>query len=86
VKATHRDDDGFCVGATGDLKARSQAATASNASDFARDHPPFRLSLPSENGVRRERQGDKALVESSNLAFPHARTSIQGRALPLRGA
>ncbi|HEX5631901.1 MAG TPA: cytochrome c3 family protein, partial [Gemmatimonadales bacterium] len=55
--------------------------------DFARAHPEFRLSLPSESGVRRIRMGREPTAESSNLAFPHdvhvdprgVRSPLQGR-------
>jgi predicted CXXCH cytochrome family protein len=87
VKSTHRDDDTFCVTCHKDLKGRAQGAVAANAADFARDHPPFRLSLASESGVLRVRQGERPLIESSNLAFPHdkhldprgVRSPLQGR-------
>jgi len=87
VKATHRDDDGFCVDCHRDLRSRAKGATALDASDFSRDHPQFRLSLPGESGVRRARMGGEALAEMSNLTFPHAvhlapggvRSPLQGR-------
>jgi len=87
VKATHRDDDGFCVACHRDLRSRSAGAAALDASDFARDHPAFRLSLPGEAGVRRVRMGVDAPVEASNLTFPHdvhlapegVRSPVQGR-------
>lgn len=87
VKSTHRDDDAFCVACHRDLRSRAKAAAAVNVSDFAADHPAFRLSLPTDGGVRRQRQGDGVLVEASNLVFPHAthldpagvRSPVQGR-------
>jgi predicted CXXCH cytochrome family protein len=87
AKAIHRDDDGLCVGCHQDLRTRVQGSGALDASDFARAHPPFRLSLPSESGVRRVRMGAEALAEASNLAFPHdvhlapggVRSPLQGR-------
>jgi hypothetical protein len=72
VKPTHRDDDGLCVSCHRDLRAKAKDATAANASDFARDHPAFQLTLPAESGVRRVRQGSAPIVERSNLVFPHA--------------
>ena len=87
TKATHRDGDGLCVSCHRDLRARASAATALAVTDFARDHPEFRLSLPTESGVRRVRQGESPIKESSNLIFPHAlhldskgvRSPLQGR-------
>ena len=87
TKATHRDDDAFCVACHRDLRAKSARAEALDASDFARAHPRFRLSLPSESGVRRVRMGGEPLAEASNLAFPHdvhldpkgVRSPLQGR-------
>jgi len=87
VKSTHRDDDGSCVTCHQDLRAVAPGAKALAASDFARDHPAFRLSLPSEGGVRRVRMGEEAPAEMSNLTFPHdvhlnpagVRSPLQGR-------
>jgi hypothetical protein len=87
VKPTHRDDDTMCVACHQDIKARANGAHSANVSDFARDHPPFRLSLPTESGVVRVRQDAPALKEKSNLIFPHAlhldpagvRSPLQGR-------
>lgn len=87
TKPTHRDDDGFCVACHRDVKAKAGAAKAANASDFARGHPAFALSIPFEGGVRRVRQGEGALAEQPHLAFPHAthldprgvRSPLQGR-------
>jgi predicted CXXCH cytochrome family protein len=87
VKPTHRDNDSFCVGCHRDIRARAKGADAANVSDFARDHPPFRLSLPQETGVKRVRMGAQPIAEKSNLVFPHAthvdpkgiRSPLQGR-------
>lgn len=87
VKPTHRDDDTMCVDCHRDIKGKAAGAHASNVSDFARDHPPFRLSLPTESGVVRVRQDAPTLQEKSNLIFPHAvhldpkgvRSPVQGR-------
>jgi predicted CXXCH cytochrome family protein len=87
VKTTHRDDDRLCVRCHADIRARAPAAVASKVSDFARDHPAFRLTLPTESGTRRVRQGGGAIAEASNLTFPHAthldprgvRSPLQGR-------
>jgi predicted CXXCH cytochrome family protein len=87
TKPTHRDDDSACVECHRDLRARSPGATAGKASDFARDHPDFRLSMPTESGVVRVKQAGATQAESSNLKFPHAkhldpagiRSPLQGR-------
>ncbi|HEX5130267.1 MAG TPA: hypothetical protein VFV90_11000, partial [Usitatibacter sp.] len=87
TKATHRDDDGFCVSCHRDLQSKAPGVQALDASDFARAHPEFRLSLPSESGVRRVRMGSGPIAEASNLAFPHdvhldpggVRSPLQGR-------
>ena len=87
VKTTHRDDDAACVACHRDIKARAASAHSANIADFARDHAAFRLSLPTESGVRRARQDGPAIREQSNLAFPHAthldpqgvRSPVQGR-------
>ncbi|QJR15017.1 cytochrome c3 family protein [Usitatibacter palustris] len=87
VKATHRDDDMLCTSCHRDIRATSPASTAANVSNFATNHPAFRLSLPGEGGVRRVRQGQGVIVETSNLVFPHAvhmdpkgvRSPTQGR-------
>jgi predicted CXXCH cytochrome family protein len=72
AKATHRDDDGFCVACHRDVRTRANGAQSQNVSDFAKDHPAFRLSLPDGKGVKRIRQGAAPIQESSGLVFPHA--------------
>jgi predicted CXXCH cytochrome family protein len=72
TKTTHRDDDGFCVACHRDIRTRFQPAASKNVSDFAKDHPAFRLTLVDENGPKRVRQDAGPIVERSNLAFPHA--------------
>ncbi|HUL92112.1 MAG TPA: cytochrome c3 family protein [Burkholderiales bacterium] len=72
VRATHRDDDGFCIACHRDLGAKARGTQAENASDFASDHPAFRLSLLEGDSVKKVRQGADELAESSNLVFPHA--------------
>ena len=87
TKATHRDDDAFCTSCHGRLRATAPGAQALDASDFTRAHPEFRLSLPSESGVRRVRMGQGPVAEASNLTFPHdvhldprgVRSPLQGR-------
>jgi hypothetical protein len=71
VRATHRDDDGFCVNCHRDIAGKAKGTEVDNASDFASDHPAFRLSIPEGDAVRKARQGVDPLVESSNLTFPH---------------
>lgn len=86
AKPTHRDDDGLCVDCHRDLQAHAAGSTARNASDFARDHPPFRLSLLAEAGVRRVRQGEGPIAEAPNLAFPHdAHLDPAGVRSPVKG-
>ena len=72
VRATHRDDDGFCVACHRDIGRKASSTQVENASDFATEHPAFRLSLLEGDSVRKVRQGEDDLTESSNLAFPHA--------------
>lgn len=86
VRATHRDDDGFCVACHRDIGAKAKGTQVSNASDFATDHPAFRLSLLEGDSVRKVRQGSKDLSERSNLVFPH-RTHLDpaGVKSPSRG-
>jgi len=87
VKATHRDDDRFCVACHQDLKSHAANATASKVSDFARDHPPFRLTLAEDGGLRRVRQGEAPISQQPHLAFPHdkhldprgVKSPVQGR-------
>src|SRR5258706_5111103 len=55
VKATHRDDDAFCVSCHRGLHAKVRGTEVKNATDFAKDHPAFRA-------VRAEARG---------LSFPH---------------
>jgi hypothetical protein len=72
IKTTHRDDDRFCVACHADIRSKANGATAKNVSDFAKDHPAFRLAIPIDKGVKRVRQGSGPVEESSNLTFPHA--------------
>ena len=44
VKATHRDDDRFCVECHRDIKAELHDAKTPNVTDFAGDHPDFRVA------------------------------------------
>jgi len=72
VKTTHRDDDRFCVDCHRDVRSQANGAQSQSVTDFAKDHPAFRLTLPAGKGVRRVRQGSAPIEESSNLVFPHA--------------
>ena len=73
TKPTHKDDDRLCVDCHRDIEAHAKQKVASqNVSDFAKDHPRFRLSLPRAQGVQRVREGSGPLEEFSNLNFPHA--------------
>jgi Cytochrome c7 and related cytochrome c len=71
VRATHRDDDGFCVNCHRDIAKKAKGTEVADASDFASDHPAFRLSIPEGDSVRKARQGVDPVIESSNLIFPH---------------
>src|SRR4051794_28118073 len=55
AKPTQRDDDRFCVACHRDLRAKAPGSQDANVSDFARDHPAFRLSIPSNGVVTRVR-------------------------------
>jgi predicted CXXCH cytochrome family protein len=72
VKTTYRDDDRICVDCHRDVRTRANGAQSQNVSDFARDHPAFRLTLPGDKGLRRVRQGSAPIEETSHLAFSHA--------------
>ena len=71
VRATHRDDDGFCVACHRNLGAKARGTEVANATDFAADHPAFRLSMLEGDAVRKVRQDTDELTERSNLTFPH---------------
>jgi len=80
-----RRDPALCVSCHGDLKRRESDTTLADATDFAKDHPAFKLALwqgPGPKDVTRVAQTDKArLVESSHLKFPHVehlKTSVRG--------
>ena len=70
-----RSDATLCIDCHRDLKRRHQASGVDDISDFARDHPPFKLSIvqPGKRGTEaivRNAQDAKA-KESSGLKFPH---------------
>lgn len=70
-----RRDPLLCVNCHGDLKRRQSDTTLADATDFAADHPVFKLTLwqgPGRRDVMRVPQTDKArLIERSHLKFPH---------------
>jgi hypothetical protein len=64
----------LCATCHGDIKTMSVAAASGNVTDFARDHPPFRLSLVDADRpqvVRRVSEDSPELVERSNFKFSH---------------
>jgi predicted CXXCH cytochrome family protein len=80
-----RRDPDLCVTCHGSLKIFDAGTTLANVSDFAVNHPPFKLSLwkgPKSGDVVRVSQTDKAnLIEQSHLKFPHdlhLKTSVRG--------
>jgi predicted CXXCH cytochrome family protein len=84
VALVRRDAD-LCVSCHGDLKRRDKDTALANATDFAGDHPAFKLTLwqgPGANDVMRVPQAEKArLVQRPNLRFPHdvhLKSSITG--------
>jgi hypothetical protein len=86
VRASQRDDDSFCVSCHRNLGARAKGTQVANASDFAADHPAFRLSMIEGDAVRKVRQDSDGLEEHSNLAFPHeAHLDPAGVKSPTRG-
>lgn len=72
-----RQDSPLCTQCHADLKSRHAQTQLPDIADFARDHPPFKLTLlvPGKTGsaaLVRIAQDDKSkLVEKSNLKFPH---------------
>jgi predicted CXXCH cytochrome family protein len=88
VNALKRQDSPLCTDCHRDLKQRHAGIGVENASDFATDHPPFKLSMlvPGQAGktniVRVTQDGKTAIVERSNLKFPHdvhlAKKGIRG--------
>ena len=72
VKPTHRDDDRFCVDCHRDVRRQAPGADLANASDFARDHPPFKLAIPDGTGMRFVRMDQGPVKQPQGLKFPHA--------------
>jgi predicted CXXCH cytochrome family protein len=70
-----RHDPVLCVSCHGDLKRREPDTTLANATDFAANHPAFKLTIwqgPGPRDAIRVAQTDKArLTQSSHLKFPH---------------
>ena len=80
-----RRDPDLCGNCHSDLKRLASDTTLADATDFATDHPPFKLTLwqgPKRDDVIRVPQTAQAkLVERSHLKFPHdvhLKTSISG--------
>lgn len=72
LRATHRDTDGSCVECHRDVRAKAAESASQPVSDFARGHPPFRLTVPVAGGkLARLRQGQGAVEEATGLKFPH---------------
>ena len=71
MKPTHRDSDAFCVACHRDLRARTPGTQDANVTDFAVDHPEFRLTVATDAGVRRVRQGADPVRQSLHLKYPH---------------
>jgi predicted CXXCH cytochrome family protein len=85
AEALVRRDPELCATCHGDLHRFKADTTLANATDFATNHPPFKLTLwrgPGRNDMVRVSQTDKArLVEQSHLKFPHdlhLKTSVRG--------
>jgi predicted CXXCH cytochrome family protein len=85
AEALVRRDPDLCATCHGDLHRFKADTTLANATDFATNHPPFKLTLwrgPGRNDMVRVSQTDKArLVEQSHLKFPHdlhLKTSVRG--------
>lgn len=70
-----RRDAVLCVTCHGDLKRRDPKTTLADATDFATDHPAFKLTIwegPGPHDEIRVPQTDKArLIARSHLKFPH---------------
>ena len=80
-----RSDSGLCTDCHADLKRRLADTRLADASDFAKAHPEFKVTLwtgPGRDDVVRVIETDKAnLVERSHVRFPHEehlRQSIRG--------
>jgi len=80
-----RSDSGLCTDCHADLKRRLAGTKLGDASDFAKAHPEFKVTLwtgPGRDDVVRVVETDKAnLVERSHVRFPHEehlRQSIRG--------
>lgn len=74
-KPLHKDSDKDCVACHSNIKLTAANSATQDVSDFAQNHPAFRVTLPGlrEGDRVRIRQTDKAqLTERSNLKFPHS--------------
>ena len=82
VKSTHRDDSGFCADCHRSVASVAARAESANVSDFAKDHPAFRVTI----GEARLRQGKQPLSQSPGLAFNHAvHLDVKGVKHPTKG-
>lgn len=89
--ALKRQDSPLCTDCHRDLKTKHPAAGTVNVTNFQTDHPPFKLSMVVPPAVRDastsaqapkkvsiSQDDAKALVERSNLKFPH-QTHLTGK-------
>ena len=72
TKATHRDDDTFCVDCHRDVRTRAPESVSQDVRDFGATHPEFRVTVARDGKLVRIRQGSQPLAEPTALAFPHA--------------
>jgi len=84
-RALLRRDADLCTACHGDLKHRRSDTALANATDFASDHPGFKLTLwqgAGKDETARIAQTDRPkLFERSHLKFPHdahLRTGVRG--------
>jgi len=77
VDALKRQDSPLCTDCHRDLKTQHETLAIPNITDFTIDHPPFKLSMlvagkTGKDALVRVLQDKKpALIEKSNLKFPH---------------
>ena len=82
----HRDHKGMemapraqeqCADCHSSIRSTSPKGQSANVTDFATDHPPFRLSMLNADGsdaitrVRQVKSGSAGIAEHSNLKFNH---------------
>ena len=70
-----RQNSSRCVACHGDLRSKKTDTTIANIHDFAKDHPPFRITIQNgkdERSVIRVPQNQKdQIVERSGLKYSH---------------